>query len=396
MNKENNKISNGVKLFYIVNAKIPTNRACGYQIFKMCEEFATCGLEVELLIPTRYSQFRQDPFEFYESERKFKIRKIRCFDFVKYHKYLGRLGFWLQSLAFMVSLIFKKFDKDAVIYSRSPEIIWLFHLKGYKTVFEVHRWAESKERLFKWFITGAERVVSVTEELKKKALGAGFPSERVLVSPDGVDLKIFNLDLSKTAARERLGLAQDKIILGYTGCFETMGEKKGIEETLMAVKNIAVTYPNIFFLAVGGSEGDISFYNNLARELGIEENVLLLEKVSRPVLAIYQKACDLLLMPFPFTKHFAYYMSPLKMFEYMASQRPIIATDLPSIREVLNLQNAFIVKSNSPEDLTEVIKSAILKQELSKKISEQAFFDVQQYTWRKRAEKILNFVNNKV
>jgi len=297
MNKNNNKISNGVKLFYIVNAKIPTNRANGYQIFKMCEEFARLGLEVELWVPTRDSQFNQDPFEFYGSERNFKIRKIKSYDFTKYYKYLGKYSFWMQSIAYFFNLIFKKIDKDAVVYSRTPEIIWLFSIRGHKTIFEIHRWVESKEGLFKFFI---------------------------------------------------------KI------------------------------------------EKEIEFYKNFSRELGIEDKVLLLEKVDRPCLAIYQKACDLLLMPFPFTKHFAYYMSPLKMFEYMASKRPIVASDLPSIREILSEKNAFIVKPDDPKDLAEGIENILNNKELSKKISEQAFLDVKRYTWGKRAERILKFINNKM
>ena len=395
MNKNNNKISNGVKLFYIVNAKIPTNRANGYQIFKMCEEFARVGLEVELWVPTRDSQFNQDPFEFYGSERNFKIRKIKSYDFTKYYKYLGKYSFWMQSIAYFFNLIFKKIDKDAVVYSRTPEIIWLFSIRGHKTIFEIHRWVESKEGLFKFFIKKAKKVV-ITEELKKRALKAGFSNDRILVSPDGVDLKIFNLNISKFKARKKLNLPQDKIILGYTGCFETMGEKKGIEEILEATKTLLGIYPDIFFLAVGGIEKEIEFYKNFSRELGIEDNVLLLEKVDRPCLAIYQKAADILLMPFPFNQHYAYYMSPLKMFEYMASQRPIIATDLPSVREILKEKNAFIVKPDDPKDLAEGIENILNNKGLSKKISEQAFLDVKQYTWGKRAEGILKFINNKM
>jgi glycosyltransferase involved in cell wall biosynthesis len=395
MNKKNNKISNGVNLFYIVNAKIPTDRANGYQIFKMCEEFARIGLEVELWAPTRDSQFNQDPFEFYGAERNFKVRKIKSYDFVKYHKYLGRLSFWLQSIFYFFNLSFKKVDKNAFVYSRNPEIIWLFNMRGYKTIFEVHRWVESKEGLFKFFIKKAKKIIVVTEELKKRALKAGFSDDRILASPDGVDLKIFDLNISKFEARKKLNLPQNKIILGYTGSFKTMGEKKGIEEILEAVKILLENFPDLFFLAVGGVDVEIEFYNNFAKNIGVGNNVLFLEKVDRYYLAIYQKACDLLLMPFPFTQHFAYYMSPLKMFEYMASQRPIIASDLPSIREILSEKNAFIIKPDDSKDLAGGIESVLNNKELSRKISEQAFLDVKQYTWGKRAERILGFINNK-
>ena len=87
------------------------------------------------------------------------------------------------------------------------------------------------------------------------------------------------------------------------------------------------------------------------------------------------------------------------MFEYMASGRPIIATDLPSIREVLNDSsassgrgNAIIVKPDNPEDLARGIKTALENKELVNKISAQAFEDVNKYTWEKRTGDILNFI----
>lgn len=381
-----------MKLYYIVNAKIPTDRANGYQICKMCEEFSNAGLEVELTVPTRESRFAGDPFEFYSINRNFKFNKIRSFDFVKYHKRLGKYSFWLQSMVYFFKLLFKKIDKDAIVYSRNPEIVWLFGLRGYKAIFEVHRWAETKIWFFEYFARRAKGVVAVTNELKKRCLEGGFSENDILIAPDAVDFKIFDLNVSKNSAREKLRLPQDKIILGYIGRFRTMGEEKGISEILKAVNLLAKNYANIFFLAIGGTREDIDLYKNAAKDLKVEDRILMLEKVERPMVAIYQKACDMLLMPFPYTKHFAYYMSPLKMFEYMASKRPIIASDLPSVREVLNGNNAILVKPDDCNDLAKNVERIIINNELGDGLSEQAFKDVQEYSWEKRAVKILNFI----
>ena len=77
----------------------------------------------------------------------------------------------------------------------------------------------------------------------------------------------------------------------------------------------------------------------------------------------------------------------------MASKRPIVASDLPSIREILNEENAVLVEPNNPEALAEGIKKILQNPELADKISKQAFRDVQNYTWQKRAQKILGFIN---
>jgi len=117
---------------------------------------------------------------------------------------------------------------------------------------------------------------------------------------------------------------------------------------------------------------------------------------SQAQLAVYQKAFDILLMPFPPNEHYTFYMSPLKMFEYMASGRPIVTSDLPSVREILNENNAIFVKPEDPEDLARGIKTALEDKELAQRVSQQAFEDVQFYTWTKRAERIVRFIKEKI
>ena len=86
------------------------------------------------------------------------------------------------------------------------------------------------------------------------------------------------------------------------------------------------------------------------------------------------------------------YTSPMKMFEYMASQKPIVASELPSFKEVLNQENCIFVEPDNPEAMAIGIKKALNDAELSKRISEQAFKDVQKYTWDNRVRKILEFI----
>ena len=78
----------------------------------------------------------------------------------------------------------------------------------------------------------------------------------------------------------------------------------------------------------------------------------------------------------------------------MASGVPIIASDLPSIREVLDKNNASFFESDSPQDLAENIKKLLENVDFANNLSEQAKKDVLKYTWQKRAEAILNFIQN--
>ena len=83
----------------------------------------------------------------------------------------------------------------------------------------------------------------------------------------------------------------------------------------------------------------------------------------------------------------------MKMFEYMTSHEPIVASDLPSFREVLNEKNAILVESDSPEAMARGLKKVFSDTEFSAKISEQAYQDVQKYAWDNRAKNILDAIS---
>ena len=81
----------------------------------------------------------------------------------------------------------------------------------------------------------------------------------------------------------------------------------------------------------------------------------------------------------------------MKLFEYMASGTPIIASDLPSIREILNEQNSILVDVNDSKSFAKSIEKALLDSVFSVKISQQALLDAKRYSWAMRVKNILNF-----
>ena len=90
----------------------------------------------------------------------------------------------------------------------------------------------------------------------------------------------------------------------------------------------------------------------------------------------------------------ARYTSPLKLYEYMASGRPIVASDLPSLREALTRgENAWLVAPDDPAALAAGIKSVLDDPEHAGAMAERARQDVQGHTWTARAERIVAFVS---
>ena len=377
-----------MKIYYITNARIPTEKANGYQIVKTCESLATRGAEVELWVPKRKGLLSTaDPFAYYSIERSFTIRQIKSFDTIHWLGWLPKLGFVLQSLFFFISLLVKKVESNSVIYSRSPEIIWLFGARGYKTFWESHgayaNWNQNP-----WFLRCVMRMAVLTESSRKKYIELGVDPKKIIVLPDSVDIRVFDASISQEVARAKFAIPANKSTLGYFGSLNTVNLAKGMDEIIQALK---ILPDDVLLISVGGNAKDMIRYQGLAKREGVDKKILFKGQVSRGTLAEYQKACDILLMPFPRTTHFAYYMSPLKMFEYMASKRPIIATDLPSIREVLSEQTATIIPPGDPKALAQAVRSLLAHPEQSKKLSENAFEKVKEYTWQKRADSIIRF-----
>ena len=85
-------------------------------------------------------------------------------------------------------------------------------------------------------------------------------------------------------------------------------------------------------------------------------------------------------------------MSPVKMFEYMAGGRPIIASDLPTIREVLNEKNAVFVPPDNPSALAQAIEELLKHPERAQEFARQAKRDVLAYSWDERTKRILSFI----
>jgi len=387
-----------MKIIYIVNARIPTEKAHGYQIVKMCESLASCGNEVDLWLPTRANPIKEDPLSHYGLKKNFTIRYIKSFDFLEFAKYLGPVSFWLQSGLFYFKLIFKKIDKNVIIYTRDPEIVWLFSRKGLKVVYECHEWFARHTALRLSFIKKAYYLVTTNSFIKKEFVCRGFSEGGILVAPNGIDLDVFDLDIEKEEAMKRLCLPvetvekfQDKKILLYTGTFKTKGFEKGIADILKALK--VLNDDGALFLAVGGDESDIDYYSRMAETLGVAKQTMFLSRVSQSRLALWQKASDILLMPFPKIAHYEFFMSPLKMFEYMSAGRPIIASDLPSIREILNENNCLFCEPDKPDSLAHKIKIILADTILVKKMGLRARQDVSHYSWQERAKKIINFIN---
>ncbi|MBI5469850.1 glycosyltransferase [Candidatus Kaiserbacteria bacterium] len=370
-----------MRIFYIANIRIPTEKAHGVAIVKSCEAYAKEGAEVTLVAPKRRTPFEKSIFETYGVAKNFAVRFLPVIDTIG--EKAGPLVFWLETFTFYVSLIVNLLfeNRKTIIYTREPGFI-LLRLMGFKVAFECH--LIPKQRGFFFFLCHrASSIVVISQALKQSFVKAGFKPESILVAPSGVDLSIFDIEISRDQARLMLDLPKDKRLAVYTGNFTTMGEDKGISDILRALPDAL----DVVFVAAGGSEKDRLRYVAQASELGVLGRVILRGSTTQKILAMYQKAADVLLMPFPDTPHYRNHMSPVKMFEYMAAKRPIIASDLPTIREVLNDTNAVIIPSGDLRQLAQALEKTGLDS-----LAARAYEDVARYSWTARTKRVIEHI----
>ena len=373
-----------MRLMYIANIRIPTEKAHGVAIVKSCESFSHAGVETVLVVPKRRTPFTKSVFETYGVKPIFAIRFLPTIDLIG--EKASPFVFWLQTITFQLALVFFMLfrSRKTIVYTRDAGFIAL-RLLGFGVVLECHLIPKNRSAFFA-LARRAHRIVVISQALKHAFVEAGFLDENILVAPSGVDLSVFDIDTSKEEARKKLDLPREGFVAVYTGNFTTMGEDKGLRDIIKALPDA----PDVLFVAAGGSEKDRGRYVREASELGVLGRVVLRGTTTQKMLALYQKAADVLLMPFPDTPHYRNHMSPVKMFEYMSAKRPIIASDLPTIREVLNEDNAIIVPPDNPAALAEALhKTAARAVDI---LSERAYKDVGEYSWDARTKRVLEHI----
>jgi glycosyltransferase involved in cell wall biosynthesis len=377
--------------------------AHGHAITKMCEAFGRQGLDVELWFPCqRDPEFAHvDMYEYYNVTRQFRTRALGCDGFlpqtfqIRLNRVLSDPYKWGVGAAFLARV------RSADLYlTRSVEIaFWLIRMR-LPTLFEIHQpLPRHGERLLSAIARrrSMRGVIGVTTHLGDYVVSLGVPSTKVLVRPSGVDLSRFVPVRDRTECRRQLGLPLDRPIIGYVGRFRTRdpltGEEfeKGVPvllHTLAILRTLSDRQPVL--LCVGGPSQAIDAYKALARELELPGDSYRFEgKVPPPLVPTWIRACDVVTVPW---NRWDYSQSPLKLFEYMAAEVPVVAADLPALQQQLDHgRNALVVPSGDVRAMAESIQRLLENPALGRALSTQAAEDVRKYTWDERVKAICRF-----
>lgn len=374
-----------MNLKYITQARIPTERAHGTQMVKMCEAFADHGMNVSLITPRKKSApGTDDIFTHYGVKRNFSIHRLWSTDFLGGTYHLGRFFYWIDNITYLLSLFSSNIiSKGDIVYSRDPILLFLFSPKKYNLCLELHTVPDNGFFMSR-FLKKIHKIIVLNSIIKSELVSRGLNSERIFVAADAVSIKDFQTDVSREEARTKLHLPREGFLVLYAGHFYGW---KGVD----FFAESSSLLPQFNFVCVGGIEPE---YSDFKKRFGGIKNLTILPFQNRSLVSSFLTAADVLVLPnsgkSPISSK---YTSPLKLFEYMAAKRPIVSSDLPSLREVLNEGNAFFAKPDDSKSLADAITLALMEKDSAQKKSEQAFFDVQKYTWEARAKSIANFIS---
>jgi len=405
-------------LFYIANTRMPNEKANGYQISQMCQAFSESLMDVTILYPDRVAEHGLENTtiqQYYGLRREIPAVALPTQDFIgatgnsRLFKRFGFLAFLWQTLTFGRNLVlFLKSTKVRglpLLYLRDLNLTqWLLWnlpkpLRS-QIVAEVHDlstkpWRRRRQaRILKRTLA----VIALTQSMKEDLIALGVPATKILVAHDAVDLKQFDIGNDQKSSRRYLGWPEDRVIASFVGKFHTNGNEKGIPDIIRSATYLLDRYPALLFYFVGGPSGRVPSYLKLIHDLGLSPDRFVFQD-KKPVSEVPYclKASDILLMPHPKSLFYSRYVSPLKLFEYMSSKRPIVASNLPSILEVLTHgKNARLAEPGDPQSIANEIATLIENSELSIKLAENAYQDVQSKTWNQRAQSIQSFWEHEI
>lgn len=370
-----------MKIAVVAASAIPSSRANSIQVMKVSQALLQNGHEPRLYVPGN----RKTPWN--ELKTRYGLLLEFPIQWIPAWKPLRYLDFTL------LTLLNARFHGADLIYTRMPQVALTAVRCGIPSILELHEVPSGRYGLkfVQSFLHARQKkmLVFITRSLQtlvEDQLGEKLVENTAVVAPDGVDLERYSGHPGPAEARARLGLPEQFTAL-YSGSFY---QGRGMQ----LLFDLAGQLPEVQFLWVGGCPDEVEGWRSKLSAAGIQ-NVILTGFVDNNKIALYQAAADLLMMPYSRKiagssgGNISEVTSPMKLFEYLASGRPILSADLPVLHEVLNSSNTVFC---APDDLAawrSTIQALIKNPERRAQLASRAKTDAVEYSWQNRMAKVI-------
>jgi glycosyltransferase involved in cell wall biosynthesis len=383
------------RVFCIADVRFPVERANGIQTIETCAALARRGHAVRLVVRPDTTVPARDPFEYYGVERdpRLSIERVRVAGPIP----LRRMGFLLGALARV-----REAGRDDVVLTRDLGFASLYlrarRSGSARLVYESHGFAPAVSRERPAMLTGAapsssakqarllgrearvwrqaDGYATITRGLADELVGRFGPRRALAVVADGA-----RAHATGVFAARAIG---SPVVVGYSGHLYPW---KGVDLLLDALREL----PGIKGVIVGGhpGEADLPRLRGRADQLGLTSRVTFTGMVRPREVAAHLQAADVLVLPNPATATSERYTSPLKLFEYLAMGRPIVASDLPAFREVVRHgENAQLFEAGNASALAAAVRTVAGDPARAESMARRAFETARDYSWDARAERL--------
>ncbi len=369
-----------MNILYVSHSKIPSGFANSVHVMAMCQAFGKNGHKVMLLAKNGEFDAGND-YDYYGVERNFELRKFQLFK----PPVFAALSYLFKVIAYL-----RKCELPDLFYSRY--IYGMIGLVGVRRpiIFEAHDVPHNffEYCIFKWLFRHPQflRLVAISRKLADKYQELyALPASRIVVAHDGAD--VVDVPWSRPEQVVQWPGRPNCLQVGYLG---SLYQGRGIELILRLARQM----PKHDFHIIGGSPPQVA----TIRKKSVDIHNLHFHGYIKPALGpAYRAQIDVFLAPYQRTVAVggnkgdtSQWMSPLKIFEYMASAKAIVASRLPTIEEVLeDGRDALLV---GPEDIAQW-KSAITRLEdgnVRSQLGANARAKLERlYSWDTRARHIL-------
>jgi glycosyltransferase involved in cell wall biosynthesis len=373
-----------MNLVCIATSRIPSDTANSIQVMKVCHALACLGHSVHLLAPGSEPVEWPVLAEQYGLSVSFQITWLPSNPRLKRNDFAWFAVRWAKQLG--ADLVYTWVGQSAV----------LALLAGMPVIYEVHDLPTGKIGPL-WFraflrLSGKKRLLPITQALQQR-LEQAYPAlstQRGIISPNGVDLEMYQGLPDASSARQALalpGLPAERLTVLCAGhLYAGRGADLFLE--------LAGRHPQATFVWVGGRPEDVAAYQKAAQEKGIQ-NTVFTGFISQRRLPAYQAAADVLLMPYGRSiagssgGNSVEICSPMKMFDYLAAGRAILTSDLPVIHEVLNDDNAVFAPPEDLQGWSAALERLFADEALRTRLGRRAASDAERYSWLARQKHAL-------
>jgi len=375
-----------MKIIYVANVRLPTERAHGLQIVKMCEALGAAGANLELWLPRRRNHLVDDLFAYYQVKNNFRAVHLPSLDFNLWTRF-GRVKFWLQSFSFGLAVWRRSFrTRQAVFYSRDLFLAFLLTFFHRRVCFEDHQPPRAFRALYRIFLRRIPKKIIVPSQLAERYRAMEVDPRTYRVIPNGVDLTEMEQAPRDRHLWQSLGLGEATVVL-FVGHFYPW---KGIYTLLDGAAKLPDAIRLVLIGALPENKAAVLKYVTEHELTG----VTILDYLPFRQTLTYIKSADILVLPNTAREErSAKYTTPLKLFAYLAAGVPMVASDLPSFAGYLEHgRNAVLCRPDDAEDLAAKIVWLAARPAEGARLAAAAAAEAKQFEWRERAKAVMAFL----